>query len=423
MSEPLRVAVLARAVHPLHGYGGLERHVHHLVRHLARRGVRVTLVTRPPDDRQPPAAELTDAASIELVPYRTFPFAARRGTTVLDRSTAYPLFGLRAGAVAARLVADRSVDVVHGLGASALGYARRHRAGGPATAPLVFNPQGLEEFGATDPGRARLKRLGYLPLQAAVRSCAHAADRIIATDHALMPSLLRHLRVSEERVRLVPNAIDVEECDDAAREPDRVACRRRAALGPDDLVMLSVGRLEANKGFETLVEALSRLAGDAETARFLGPRWRWVLIGDGPRRQAIERAIDAWGLRDRVWLTGRVDETELHAWFGTATLFVHPTLYEGSSLVTLEAMTHGRAVVSTDAGGLPDKVRPGQNGWRVPPGDVAALATAIADALSDRQRLEAYGVASRRIVEREFAWPAVAAQLLDVYGELVDLGA
>ena len=183
--------------------------------------------------------------------------------------------------------------------------------------------------------------------------------------------------------------------------------------------MLSVGRLEVNKRFETLVEALSRLAGDDETARFLGPRWRWVLVGDGPRRGAIERAIYARGLRDHVWLTGRVDETELHAWFGTATLFVHPTLYEGSSLVTLEAMTHGRAVVSTDAGGLPDKVRPGVNGWRVPPGDVRALATAIADALSDRQRLEAYGIAGRGIVEREFAWPAVAGQLLAVYQELL----
>ena len=181
MSPPLRVAVVARAVHLLHGYGGLERHVYDLVRHLTRCGARVTLITKPPDGNRPQAAELVGAASVEFVPYRTFPFAGRRGTTVLDRSTAYPVFGWRAGALAGRLVKAGAVDLVHGLGASVLGYASVRRADRSRTAPLVFNPQGLEEFGATDPDRARLKLVGYRPLQAAVRACARAADRIIAT--------------------------------------------------------------------------------------------------------------------------------------------------------------------------------------------------------------------------------------------------
>jgi len=146
----LRVAVLARAVYPLHGYGGLERHVHDLVRHLVRRGVAVTLVTRPPaaalavGDREGPAG-----CSMIWVPYRTFPFAGRRCTTVLDRSTAYPWFGYRAGRVVARLVADRQFDLVHGLGASALGYALARARDPAGTVPFVLNPQGLEEFGGT----------------------------------------------------------------------------------------------------------------------------------------------------------------------------------------------------------------------------------------------------------------------------------
>ena len=72
-----------------------------------------------------------------------------------------------------------------------------------------------------------------------------------------------------------------------------------------------------------------------------------------------------------------------------ATLFVHPTLYEGSSLVTLEAMAHRRAVVATNAGGLPDKVRPGVNGWLVAPGDPAALAAAISGVAGDTRTLDA----------------------------------
>ena len=96
------------------------------------------------------------------MPYRTFPLAGRRGTTVIDRSTAYPLFGERAGRVALDLVRRGEIDIVHGLGASVLGYARQRAT---VRAPLVMNPQGLEEFGATDPSRARLKRLAYLPLR------------------------------------------------------------------------------------------------------------------------------------------------------------------------------------------------------------------------------------------------------------------
>ena len=99
--------------------------------------------------------------------------------------------------------------------------------------------------------------------------------------------------------------------------------------------------------------------------------------------------------------------------------FVHPTLYEGSSLVTLEAMAHRRAVVATSAGGLPDKVRPGANGWLVPPGDASALAAAISGAAGDPARLAAMGEAGRAIVEREFSWDSAGAETLRLYDDLL----
>jgi len=109
MREQLRVAIVSRAVYPLHGYGGLERHVADLARHLAKRGIGVNLITRTPGTAITPedaAATIGSGAplTVRFVPYTTFPFAGRRGTTVLDRSTAYPLFGMRAGRLAGRLV-------------------------------------------------------------------------------------------------------------------------------------------------------------------------------------------------------------------------------------------------------------------------------------------------------------------------------
>ena len=408
----MRVAVVARSVYPLHGTGGLERSVYDLVRHLEERDVRVTLITRRASD----APDLRGPAyrDVRAVPYRTFPGANRRGTTVLDRSTAYPLFGMRAGAVAAELVERGEVDIVHGFGASVLGYARRRTA---LKAPLVLNPQGMEEFGATDPSRAGLKRLAYLPLRKAVLACARRADAVIATDRALEPAIRTHLHVPDARIWTIPNALDLRELDALADMDDGVRVRTAAGVQEGELVLLSVGRLEENKGFHVLAAALGALK--EHSGRLAQERWRWVIAGAGPFRGRLERAIADAGIADHVHFLGKVSDADLHAWYEAADLFVHPTLYEGSSLVTLEAMAHRRACVVTRAGGLPDKVHNGVNGWIVEPGDPSALAAAISGALDDRLRLIEMGHAGRAIVEREFSWMAAADATVSLYSELL----
>jgi len=402
----------------LHGIGGLERHVYDLTRHLLGRGATVTLVTSPPR-RNAGVPGPGDAVfgherlTTRFVPYRTFPFAGRRGTTILDRNTAYPLFGWRAGRLARRLVAQGGVDIVQGYGAAALGYALSRAREPHETVPLVFNPQGLEEFGGTDPTRAPLKRLAYRPLQAAVRACARAADRVVATDEVLVPVVTSHLGVPRWKAPVIPNAVDLDRF--AARPAGEASgLQQSIGAGDGDSLLLAVGRLEANKGFHVLVDALARLARAPAL-----PPWRLVVIGDGPGRGVLRRQVREAGLQARVHLLGRVADETVHAWYAAATLFVHPTLYEGSSLVTLEAMAHRRAVVATAAGGIPDKVVPGVTGWLVPPGDTAALAGALRAALAGRDRLPAMGAAGRALVERRFSWDAATDRLLALYAEVL----
>jgi glycosyltransferase involved in cell wall biosynthesis len=414
----MKVALVARSVFPLHGYGGLERHVYDLARALAERDVAVTLITRPPiAGQESSAASIAPSVHVEFVPYRTFPGAGRRGTTVLDRSTAYPIFGLRAGRRALELVRGGEADIVHGLGASVLGYARaRRRARGTASAPLVLNPQGLEEFGATDPSRAPLKRAAYYPLRQAVLVCAAAADAVIATDTSLEPVVLRHLGIPRERMRTIPNALDLRDVDALTDPALPGELRRKHDIKLGERVLLSVGRLEASKGFHVLLRALGALR---DHGALDGRPWRWVVLGDGPYRPMLEMLVEELDLQKRVLFPGRVPDPEMHAWHELSTLFVHPTLYEGSSLVTLEAMAHRRAVIVSAAGGLPDKVRPGENGWLVAPGDPSALAAAISGALADPARLAHYGLAGRAIVEREFSWTAAGDATVALYRELL----
>lgn len=414
--DRLRVAVVARAVSPLHGLGGLERSVRDLVRHLAQRGVRVTLITPPPAQVQRKGIEdpfASPAIQLRHVSYLTFPFANRRGTTILDRSTSYLLYGERAGRLAGSLVRDGEIDIVHGFGASVLGYARARQR----PAPLVLNPQGLEEFGATLARQPFAKRAGYAPLRWAVRRVARVADCIVSTDESLDATVTRHLRPAPGVIRTIPNGIDITEVSSLAGPPEGAILRQRHGLSPTEFVLLSVGRLERNKGFDDLAAALGRAAHEPGLAAV---PWRWVLVGTGPFKSEIEQAIRGAGIRERVIFAGRASDADLHAWYEAASLFVHPTRYEGSSLVTLEAMAHRRAVVATRAGGLPDKVRPGENGWLVEPGDVPALAQAIGEAAAAGDALAPMGAASRAIVEDTFSWQRIVERQLDVYGELLE---
>ncbi|MEZ5316040.1 MAG: glycosyltransferase family 4 protein [Vicinamibacterales bacterium] len=429
MSRPLRVAVVARAVMPLHGTGGLERSVRDLVRHLAARDVDVTLITpeaSPVAHRRPADPFGSPRIHLRHVPYRTFPLANRRGTTILDRSTAYPLFGLRAGREALRLVQAREIDIVHGFGAAVLGYARARRrqttgdGRDAALAPLVFNPQGLEEFGATSRRLSRAKALGYLPLRVAVRACARAADAILATDVSLESTVERHLRPRAGQLRTIPNGIDLVEASGLAGPAEGRLVRQQYGIRASDVVLLSVGRLEHNKGFDVLAAALGRAGRPDGPLAAAG--WRWVIVGAGPYRAPLERAVEAAGLASHAIFVGRAAEADLHAWYEAATVFVHPSRYEGSSLVTLEAMAHRRAVIATTAGGLPDKVRPGVNGWLVEPDDAHALAAAVEDAVVRGAHLPAMGARSREIVERDFAWPVLADRTIALYRELLEDG-
>ncbi|MCC7010387.1 MAG: glycosyltransferase family 4 protein [Acidobacteria bacterium] len=416
MSRPLSVAVVARAVMPLHGVGGLERSVHDLVRHLAARGVRVTLIVPPPAPvRREAAADpfASPLIGIRHVPYWTFPAANRRGTTVLDRSTAYLLYGWRAGSMARALARAGEVDVIHGFGASVLGAARPD-----LPVPLVLNPQGLEEFGATAERQGRLKRIGYTPLRWAVRRVARAADAIIATDVALESTVARHLRPRPGQVRTIPNGIDLAAVTGMAGPTDGRLLRQRHGIGAGELVFLSVGRLEFNKGFDVLAAALARAAAAGGTLPALG--WRWVIVGAGPYGRELERHVAERNIASHVVWAGRASDAVLHGWYEAASVFVHPTRYEGSSLVTLEAMAHRRPVIASRAGGLPDKVHPDVNGWLVEPGDDTALAAAIEEAAASTARLIDMGARSREIVERDFSWTVLVDRQIALYEELLE---
>jgi glycosyltransferase involved in cell wall biosynthesis len=394
------VALLSRAAHPLHEPGGLERAVYHLAKHLGSLGVRVLLLTRP--------ATRNGAFPGEVI---TVPYGGRQAAhgRVLDRTLHYPRFALRLGEAVAELVRRREVDLVHAQGLTALGYGRLRARDGSLTAPLVMNPQGMEEFKARG-----VKSVALTRLKALAREAARRSDRVIATDEATRAEVPRYLGVAPTQVVVLPNGIDQDELREATPSDwERVARQALPSLKTASLVLLSVGRIERYKGFGDTLEALERL----ETRGALPPGWAWVVVGEGRYASAILRRT-RHGIARHLLLAGRVSDTLLHALYERADVFVHATHYEGSSLVTLEAMAHGLPVVATRAGGIPDKVDE-TTGRLVEPGDVAGLARALAELAQDASLRRPLGAAGRARALGAFGWPTIAARTLRLYEELL----
>ena len=163
-----------------------------------------------------------------------------------------------------------------------------------------------------------------------------------------------------------------------------------------------------------MLEALARL----HRRSALPARWAWVVAGEGPARRRLEQRARA-RVPGHAHFLGGVGSAMLHALYARSDLLVHAPRYEGSSLVTLEAMAHGLPVVATCAGGIPDKVRDGETGRLVAPGDVEGLAAAVGDLAADPSRRRDMGGRGRARAETDFAWENIIERVLALYRSLL----
>jgi glycosyltransferase involved in cell wall biosynthesis len=211
--------------------------------------------------------------------------------------------------------------------------------------------------------------------------------------------------------------------DGEARESDRRTHRRtdRAALGtlgtlgtldgldavpPEAPLVVCVGRLCEQKGQELLLSAWPRIAEQAAGARL-------VLVGDGPYR----RRLSLLAPHGTVFAGGGEDVAR---WYEAADVVVLPSRWEGMALTPLEAMACGRPVVVTDVGGARESLPAGHRRWcLVPPGDVDALAGAVAQLLNDPRLRAELGAAAQRHVREKFDVRRTTARVSRLYGELL----
>jgi len=246
----------------------------------------------------------------------------------------------------------------------------------------------------------RLAERATAPLSDAVTTCSEAVRRHAIETLGIRPGL----------VHTLPNAIEIPEvaCDPLTRE--RV--RRELGAGAGDILVGTLGRLvEPKKGLMVFLAAARSLLRDV-------PRIRFVLVGDGPQRAALEERATREGVSHCTVFAGiRRDVAEV---MRALDLFVQPSLWEGFGLTALEAMAAGTPVVATRVGGVPEVIVDGETGLLVPPGDAEALAAACARVLSDRDLAARLGRSGRERVRQHFDIERLVGQIEALYRELLE---
>jgi glycosyltransferase involved in cell wall biosynthesis len=408
----LRVALLSYRSKP--HCGGQGVYVRHLSRELVALGHDVEVFSGQPYPVLDAGVRLTEVPSLDL--YREpDPFRTPRPSEIRDRidllevatmwTAGFPeprTFSMRV----ARLLWDRleDFDVVHDNQTLGYGVLELERAGLPLVTtihhPITFDRRVDLAAARSWWTRLTLRRwYGFLRMQARV---ARRAERILCPSASSARDVVTDFGVDPARIQVVPLGVDaVFAPPTVPRTPGRIV-----AMASADTPM---------KGIATLLEAFAKLRTERDV--------ELLLISRPKPGGQTEQIIDRLAVTESVRFVHGLSDSELAATVGSAEIACVPSLYEGFSLPTVEAMACETPLVVSRAGAIPEVVGPdGLCADLVAPGDVGELEAALARLLDDPQRRERMGRAGRVRALEEFSWRAVAEATAAAYQRAIDEG-
>jgi len=228
--------------------------------------------------------------------------------------------------------------------------------------------------------------------------------------HIIIPSeSMREILVNQYGLKnnftVIPTGIDLEPYQTSNGEKIR-----KKRNWENDIVMISVGRLAAEKNWGHLLRATALVRKDH-------PRFRLVLVGDGPERKSLEDLAKELGIRKYMTFTGSLSFSEIPSYMKAANLFGFASVTETQGLATLEAMAAGLPVVAIEASGTRDILKHGQQGYLVE-NDPEALAAGIRKLLANPDRMQRFAEAAYKRAQ-SFNIEQLTEKLLDVYEQAI----
>ncbi|MEM1512290.1 MAG: glycosyltransferase family 4 protein [Candidatus Jordarchaeales archaeon] len=377
--------------------GGLGVHGYENSKALAKLGCRVSVITRFAVSN--PVFQKEAGVKVYRVPERrvvmTIPFNDFRA--FLSANLA---FNIAATAKIIELEKERRFDLchVHDWLSAISGLSVKEALG----KPMVFTVHSTESVRSGDKGIEPIMNLEKL--------CAEKADIVITVSNYIKQEVAR-MGLSEEKIRVIYNGVDSKRFKPASEREKR---KVRSKYELDDCrVVLFLGRLDPSKGLDYLLKALPMVLDEE-------PETKVVIAGQGWLEPMLVALAKLLGVEDHVVFAGYVPSKELPALYSTAEVFVSPSLCEPFGITLLEAMACGTAVVSTYTGGIPEFVKPMENGILVDAHSPDQLAYAITLLFQDEALRRKLAENGRKTVEKDFTWEKTAMETLKVYEEVLE---
>ncbi len=372
--------------------GGLARHVRKLAEELVRQRVAVHVLAR---GRQgDPREEVRAGVRVHRVRETRTPRDLDEFVTWIEGMNQHML-------TAGRELLERfDVDLVHGhdwLVAPAAAVLAEE-AGRPYLTTIHATEYGRHQGWVGKHPQSYIHRVETW--------MARRAERVIVCSHYMRGHVADVFGVDERAVTVIPNGIDPR---DLVAVDDLAALRARFAAPGERLVLL-IGRLVYEKGFQVALEALPRVIRRVGGVRFL-------VAGSGTHEAELKRQADSLGLTEHGTFMGWIGDDVLHSLYRIADLCVVPSIYEPFGLVALEAMASGCPCIVADTGGLREVVPTSDVGLRFRSRDPRSLGRMMERVLTDealRDRLVAE--ASEHVLR--FDWADVAQPTRRVYAQL-----
>lgn len=229
-------------------------------------------------------------------------------------------------------------------------------------------------------------------------------DRVICVSDE-MRSELQHAGIAADKLRVIPNGIDVDSFGSAVPAPDLAAIKSgRLAVG-------IAARLVERKGHRELLRAARDLTNQH-------PETVFFIVGDGPLRQGLELLACEYGLVNNVIFTGqRTDMPQVYAALDIVAL---PSQAEGVPMVVIEGMAAQKAVIASRVGGIPNMIVHSKTGLLVEPGDHISLRDGLARLLQDAPLRRSLGENAQRIVRQRYCRSTMAGNYITEYRKAAD---
>jgi len=414
----MKIILAAKCVHPFHPYGGVQKYVYFYAKALARKGIDVEIVA--PVDQKGPRTEVYEGLTYTFL------------RPSIQKYLEYPIGWLGVHLFSyslARYLRDKDFDILHAFDLTSYQYLKQ-RIRKPVIAHIftdnyLTNPITLgnmanltasrfdkikeQKVKITPYSEGALKRrylLQYLLKIKPMHYCLQNCDRIFIEAVMFCDEVSELFHLEKEKSNVIPVGVDVDLIEQQCL--DSSLSRQDLSFEKNDIVLITVNRLAADKGIDKIILALDSL-------KERNPHLKLIIIGSGYQEREVIDMIEERGLKDRVRHFKNVSEDELYPYYRLSDIYISAFSFPGSSISTLEAMACSLPIITTAQPWLVDE---GRNGMVINNNDPDSIRSAIVSLLEQDQLIE-QGKISRELVG-QYDWDQIAEKAIEQYGQVVN---